>query len=221
MSNHNRLPPGQSLTIRFPTLHYGPVPNFDPTTWDFRLWGAVEKNLTLTWNEMQSLPRKKITLDLHCVTKWSKLDTLWEGISLKQLIAENLVTPKPEACFVMQHADFGYTTNLPLEVVLQDNFLLATHYDGKPLSPGHGFPLRSVIGTIPGRDDLKDVYIYKGAKWLRGLEFMTAERTGFWESNGYHNEGDVWKAQRAAPEATFLSRADEEEGQPCTTGEQE
>lgn len=220
MNKRNRLPPGQSLTIWFPTLHYGPIPDFDPSTWDFRIWGAVEEPLTLTWEEMQTLPRTQVKLDLHCVTTWSKLDTLWTGISLRQLIDEGWVTPKPDARYIMQHADFGYTTNLPLEVALQDNFLIATHYDDKPLTPGHGYPLRTVVGSILGRDKLKDVYIWKGAKWLRGLEFMTEDRTGFWESNGYHNEGDVWKEQRAAPEATFfLSRTEEEECQSSTACE--
>ena len=219
MSNHNRLPPGQSLTIRFPILHNGPVPVFDPSTWKFRIWGAVEKPLDLTWDEVQSLPRTQVKLDLHCVTTWTKLDTLWEGISLKQLVDEGWVTPKPEARYVMQHADYGYTTNLALDVVMQDNFLMATHYDGKPLTPEHGYPLRAVSGTIPGRDDLKDVYIWKGAKWLRSLEFMTEDRSGFWESNGYHNEGDVWKEQRTAPESTILSRTNEEECQSSTTSE--
>jgi len=98
----------------------------------------------------------------------------------------------------MQHAEYGYTTNLPLDVALQDNFLLATHYDGHPLTPEHGHPLRGVIGSIPGREGLKDVYLWKGAKWLRGLEFMAVDRSGFWEAHGYHNEGDVWKEQRTA-----------------------
>jgi len=221
MNDQNRLPPGQSLTVRFPALHYGPVPEFDPATWDFRIWGAVEKPLTLTWDEVQALPRTQVRLDLHCVTTWSKLDMLWEGISLRTMVERGLVTPKPEARFVMQHADYGYTTNLPLAVMLQDNFLMATHYDSKSLTPEHGYPLRSVTGTIPGRDDLKDVYIWKGAKWLRGLEFLTSDRKGFWEANGYHNEGDVWQEQRAVPESAFLPRADEEERQPCTTGKQE
>jgi DMSO/TMAO reductase YedYZ molybdopterin-dependent catalytic subunit len=198
MIRENRVPPGQSLTSGFPILHYGPIPAFNPSTWDFRIWGEVEEPVVWTWDQVLELPRMKVRLDLHCVTTWSKLDTAWEGISLRQMVEEGLVKPSTETQYVMQHADYGYTTNLPLEVALQDNFLIATHYDGKPLTPEHGFPLRAVVGAIPGREDLKDVYLWKGAKWLRGLEFMTADRLGFWEANGYHNEADVWKEQRTS-----------------------
>ena len=194
--DNNRLPPGQSLTSGFPTLHTGPIPVFDPATWDFRVWGEVEEPVVWTWDQLQNLPRVSIHLDLHCVTTWSKFDTAWEGISLRMLVAEGWIKPKPTARFVMQHAEYGYTTNIPLEVALQENFILATHYDGQPLTASRGFPLRGVVGSIPGREDLKDVYLWKGAKWLRGLEFMRADRLGFWEAKGYHNEGDVWKEQR-------------------------
>ena len=193
--NH-RVPPGQHLTERFPVLHYGNPPVFNPSTWDFRIWGEVEQPVTWTWDELMALPRVRLTLDLHCVTTWSKLDMLWEGISLRQLVEEGFIKPKPSARYVMQHADGGYTTNLPLEVMLQDNFLLATHVDGQPLTPEHGYPLRGVVGAIPERDDLKDVYLWKGAKWLRGLEFLSADQLGFWEANGYSNEADIWKEQR-------------------------
>jgi len=196
MQADRRLPPGQSLTNKFPILHQGPIPDFNPSIWDFRILGAVEKAVTWTWDQLLDLPRVKIRLDLHCVTSWSKLDTEWEGVSLKQLVADGWITPKPDARFVMQHAAFGYTTNLPLTVALQDNFLLATHYDGQPLTPEHGYPLRGVIGSLPGVEGLKDLYLWKGAKWLRSLEFMTQDRLGFWEANGYHNQADVWKEQR-------------------------
>jgi DMSO/TMAO reductase YedYZ molybdopterin-dependent catalytic subunit len=198
MTTDQRLPPGQTLTNQFPILHRGPIPRFDPTTWDFRIWGAVEKPITWTWDEIMALPSTKIRLDIHCVTSWSLVDTEWEGISLKHLIDEGLIVPKENAKFVMQHAENGYTTNLPIDVALQPNFLLATHYNGKPLSPEHGYPLRPVIGSMAGNEPMKVVYFWKGAKWLRGLEFMTQDRLGFWESNGYHNEGDVWKEQRAS-----------------------
>lgn len=193
-----RLPPGQALTNRFPVLHYGPVPAFDPKTWDFRVWGEVEQPLRLTWEEFSRLPRSQVTLDLHCVTRWSQFDMVWEGVSVRTLIELGLVKLKPTARYVMQHAENGYTANLPLEVVLQENFLLATHYDGRPLEPEHGYPLRGVIGAIPGRSDLKTPYLWKGAKWLRGLEFMAADRLGFWEQAGYHNEADIWKEERYA-----------------------
>ncbi len=191
-----RLPPGQALTQKFPVLHYGPVPTFNPATWDFRVWGEVEQPLRLTWEEFNQLPRTQVKMDLHCVTKWSKFDTVWEGVSVRTLIDLGLVRLKPTARFVMQHAEYGFTANLPLEVVLQDNFLLATHYDGKPLDPEHGYPLRGVIGFIPDRPDLKTPYLWKGAKWLRGLEFMAQDRPGFWEMAGYHNDADVWKEER-------------------------
>ncbi|MCX8024440.1 MAG: sulfite oxidase-like oxidoreductase [Thermanaerothrix sp.] len=193
-----RLPPGQALTNRFPVLHYGPVPRVDLSTWDFRIWGEVEQPLRFTWEEFSRLPRTRITLDIHCVTRWSKLDTVWEGVSLRTLIDLGLLKLKPTARFVIQHAEYGFTANLPLEVVLAENFLLATHYNGEPLTPEHGFPLRGVVGAIPGRDDLKVPYFWQGAKWLRGLEFTAEDRPGFWEQAGYHNEADVWKEQRYA-----------------------
>jgi DMSO/TMAO reductase YedYZ molybdopterin-dependent catalytic subunit len=191
-----RLPPGQSLTKKFPVLHYGPVPDFNAATWDFRVWGEVEKEITLTWDEFQKLPRARLTMDIHCVTRWSKFDTVWEGVSVKDLVDHGVIKPKPSAQYVIQHAEYGYTANLPLDIVMQETFLLATHYDGQPLDPDHGYPLRGVIGAIPGRDDLKTPYFWKGAKWLRGLEFRADDQLGFWERAGYHNEGDVWREER-------------------------
>jgi DMSO/TMAO reductase YedYZ molybdopterin-dependent catalytic subunit len=198
LHKENRLPPGQALTLKFPVLHYGSVPTFDPTTWDFHVWGEVEKEIRWTWYEFNQLPRTKLTIDLHCVTRWSKADTEWEGVSVRMLLEHGLIKIKPLARFVMQHAEYGFTVNLPLEVVLQDNFLLATHYNGKPIEPDHGYPLRGVVGAIPGREDLQTPYLWKGAKWLRGLEFMSRDRLGFWEQAGYNNSADVWKEQRFA-----------------------
>lgn len=193
-----RLPPGQSLTQRFPVLHYGPVPPFNPATWDFRVWGEVEQPVVWSWDEFNQLPRTQVTMDVHCVTRWSKFDTRWEGISLRTLVEKGFIKPKPTARFIIQHAEYGFTTNLPLEVMLQDNFLLATHFDGKPLTPDHGYPVRGVVGNIVGREDLKVPYFWKGAKWLRGLEFTIEDRPGFWEQAGYHNDADVWKEERFA-----------------------
>jgi DMSO/TMAO reductase YedYZ molybdopterin-dependent catalytic subunit len=198
MPEKDRLPPGQHLTHTLPVLHYGTIPPFNPSTWDFRVWGAVAAPVTWTWDEIINLPRTHLKLDLHCVTGWTKLDTEWEGISLKQLVDEGKIKLKPETRYVMQHAEYGYTTNIPLQVALQDNFLLATHLDGKPLTPEHGFPLRGLIGSIPGSPPMEDLYLWKGAKWLRGLEFMARDRLGFWETNGYHHQGNVWKEQRSA-----------------------
>ncbi len=194
--DEGRLPPGQSLTVKFPVLHYGPVPRFNEADWDLKIWGQVEQPLRLSWAEFNQLPRTSLRLDIHCVTRWSKFDTLWEGVSLQTLINLGLVKLLPEARYVVQHAEFGFTVNLPVEIVLQENFLLATHYDGQPLTPDHGYPLRGIIGAMEGRHDLKVSYFWKGAKWLRGLEFLADDKPGFWEQAGYHNEADVWKEQR-------------------------
>ncbi len=191
-----RMPPGQSLTRRFPVLHYGPVPPFDPATWTFRVWGEVEEEVSWTWDEFNRIPRTSITMDIHCVTRWSKFDTLWEGVSVGTLVDEGLVKPKPAARFVMQHAEYGFTVNLPLEVALAENFLLATHFDGQPLTPDHGYPLRGTVGHLPKDEGVFTPYFWKGAKWLRSLEFMAADQGGFWEQAGYHNEADVWTEQR-------------------------
>jgi DMSO/TMAO reductase YedYZ molybdopterin-dependent catalytic subunit len=191
-----RMPPGQAITRKFPVLHYGPVPRFDPSSWDFKVWGEVEEPVQFRWEEFQQLPRTKVTMDIHCVTAWSKFDTQWEGVSVSTLVDNGIIRLKPAAQFVLQHAEYGFTANLPLEVVLQDNFLLATHFNGEPISPDHGYPLRGVVGAIPDRPGLKTPYLWKGAKWLRGLEFLSEDKQGFWERAGYHNEADIWKEQR-------------------------
>lgn len=196
LEKEGRLPPGQSLTQKFPVLHYGPVPAFNPSSWDFRVWGEVEQPVVWTWDEFNQLPRTTLVMDIHCVTRWSKFDTQWEGVSVRTLIEQGFIRPKPTARFVIQHAEYGFTTNLPMEVVLQDNFLLATHFNGEPITPDHGYPVRGVIGNIVGREDLKVPYFWKGAKWLRGLEFSFTDKPGFWEQAGYHNEADVWKEER-------------------------
>jgi DMSO/TMAO reductase YedYZ molybdopterin-dependent catalytic subunit len=193
-----RLPPGQAYTQRFPVLHYGPVPPFNAATWSFKIWGEVEAPLELTWSDFNQLPRSKVTMDIHCVTRWSKFDTMWEGVSLRTLLEKGLVKLKPQARHILQHAEYGFTANLPLSVALQENFLMATHYNGDQITPDHGYPLRGVVGAIPGRDDLATPYFWKGAKWLRGLEFLSQDKPGFWEQAGYHNEADVWKEERFA-----------------------
>jgi DMSO/TMAO reductase YedYZ molybdopterin-dependent catalytic subunit len=187
--SEDRLPPGQALTLKFPVLHYGPVPPFNPATWDFRVWGEVEEEKRWTWEEFNKLPRTKVTMDLHCVTRWSMFDSVWEGVSVRTLVDGGLIQLKPSAAFVMQHAEYGFTVNI---------FLLATHFNGEPITPDHGYPLRGVVGAIPGREDLKTPYLWKGAKWLRGLEFMSRDRLGFWEKAGYSNSADVWKEERFA-----------------------
>lgn len=190
-----RLPPGQSLTNRFPVLHYGPVPKFNPATWDLRIFGEVEEEKRWTWAEFNQLPRSKVKMDIHCVTRWSKFDTEWEGVALKTLVDSGMIKLKPTAMFVLQHCEYGFTVNVPLDVALAPNFLLATHFDGQPIDADHGYPLRGVIGAIVGEEH-KTPYFWKGGKWLRALEFMAKDKLGFWEQAGYHNEADVWKEQR-------------------------
>jgi DMSO/TMAO reductase YedYZ molybdopterin-dependent catalytic subunit len=194
--SEGRLPPGQALTLKFPVLHYGPVPPFDAATWSMRFYGEVEEPLKLSWQQFNQLPHRKVHMDIHCVTKWSKFDTDWEGVSVTDLISHGLLKLKPSAKYVIQHAEYGFTANLPLEVVLQESFLLATHFNGKPLDADHGYPLRGVIGYIPGKEDMDTPYFWKGAKWLRGLEFTSEDRLGFWEQAGYHNTADVWREER-------------------------
>lgn len=196
LRNSRRLPPGQSLTQRFPVLHYGSVPQVNLAQWDFQVFGEVEETKSWNWTEFNRLPRTKVTLDLHCVTRWSKFDTVWEGVSVKMLVEQGFIKPKPSAQFVIQHCEQGYTTNTPIDLLLSDNMLMATHYDGKPLDGDHGWPLRMVIGALPGQLANKTAYLWKGGKWLRGLEFATQDRLGFWERLGYNNEADPWREQR-------------------------
>jgi len=196
MRQEGRLPPGQSLTDKFPVLHYGPIPSFDKSSWDFRIWGEVEEPLKFTWAEFSKLPRKAMTYDLHCVTRWSKFDTQWEGVSLQSLIDVGMLKIKPSARYVIQRAEYDFSSNLPLQIALSERFILATHFNGVSLTPEHGFPLRGVVGAIPGQKSDQDVYFWKGAKWLRGLEFTADDQKGFWEMAGYHNDANIWKEER-------------------------
>ena len=194
--DEGRLPPGQSLTQKFPVLHYGPVPRFQAASWDLRARGEVLEEKSWTWDEFNALPRSSVKMDIHCVTRWSKADTLWEGVSLKTMIDEGFIKLGKDANYLVQHAEYGFTVNLPVSVALGDNFLLATHFNGEAISAEHGYPLRGVIGHIPDRDDLESPYLWKGAKWLRGLEFLKEDQLGFWEQAGYHNQANIWKEQR-------------------------
>jgi DMSO/TMAO reductase YedYZ molybdopterin-dependent catalytic subunit len=185
-SEDDRVPPGQFVTQKFPVLHYGSVPiyaNLDK--WDFRVFGLVEKPLRLNWDDLLKLPQTTQTVDIHCVTRWSKLGTTWTGIPWREFI--KTVVVKPEATHIMAHCEYGFTANLALDVMDDDDTMLAFLYDGKPLEPDHGYPLRLLV---PKR------YLWKSAKWLRGIEFMAGDRPGFWERNGYHMEGDFWQEQR-------------------------
>lgn len=193
-----RLPPGQSLTQKFPVLHYGPVPKFDASTWNLQVWGEVEQHGSWTWEQFSKLPRSKITMDIHCVTRWSKFDTVWEGVTIKTMIDEGFIKLTEDANYLIQHAEHGFTVNVSMEVALAENFLLATHFNGEPITPEHGYPLRAVVGAIPGEEGMHEPYFWKGAKWLRGLEFAEKDKLGFWEQAGYHNEAGVWEEQRFA-----------------------
>jgi DMSO/TMAO reductase YedYZ molybdopterin-dependent catalytic subunit len=181
----DRVPPGQFPTPRWPVLHHGPIPPFDPATWDFRVFGLVERPLRLTWDEFRALPRTTATADLHCVSRWSKLDNAWEGVPARELVAR--ARPAPEARFVLLHADGGYTANLPLAAL--DDLLLALAHDGQELTPEHGYPVRAVV---PGR------YAWKSAKWLRAIELLADDRPGFWEQYGYSTNADPWREERFA-----------------------
>jgi len=198
MTDTERIPPGQSLARKFPVLHYGPVPKTDLAGWDFGLRGEVKMQRSLSWEEFSALPRTRLVMDIHCVTRWSILDTEWEGVSIQNLIDEGILDILPDCTHVIQHAEYGFTANLPLSIVRAENFLLATHYNGHPLSPEHGFPLRGIVGAIPGKPELETPYFWKGAKWLRGLEFTREDHPGFWEQAGYHNDANVWREERHA-----------------------
>jgi len=196
MENNNRLPPGQSLARKFPVLHYGPIPKTDLAAWDLRLWGEVLAPKTLTWEQLSTLPRTRLVMDIHCVTHWSLMDTAWEGVSLETLCDTGILEILSSCTHVIQHAEYGFTANLPLSVARAENFLLATHFNGQLLSPEHGFPLRGIVGALPGQPELETPYFWKGAKWLRGLQFTSEDHPGFWEQAGYHNNANVWREER-------------------------
>lgn len=183
----SRLPPGQYSTDRFPVLHVGDTPRYqDLAAYTLSVTGLVERPVTLTLAEVIARPAVEITTDIHCVTKWSKFDTVWRGCSIAELLRECGI--RPEATHLMFHCEHGYTTNLPLADVLEPRVaLLAYEFDGQPLEPDHGFPLRSLVPHL---------YLWKSAKWIRGIELMAGDRPGFWERNGYHMYGDPFLEQR-------------------------
>ncbi len=185
MSQKGNVPPGQFVTDKFPVLTYGATPRFDPAKWSFRLFGLVETPVELTHEQFMKLPQYKQVADFHCVTQWSRLENVWEGVHIRDVM--RLVKVKPEAKFVMVHCDGGYTTNLPLPVLLDDDVMFAHKHDGQNLTPEHGWPLRLIV---PKR------YAWKSAKWVRGLEFLPEDRPGFWEMHGYHNDADPWSEER-------------------------
>ena len=185
MRKEDRLPPGQSLTLKWPVLHTGSVPQFDAARWDFRVAGLVENPIRLSYSEFIALPPAEVTADFHCVTRWSRLDNRWKGVAVRTLL--DRAKPLAQARFVLVHGDHDYTANVPLADLLEGDVLLATHHDGHPLTPEHGFPLRLVVPKL---------YAWKSVKWLRGLQLLGSDQPGFWEQNGYHLYGDPWKEQR-------------------------
>jgi DMSO/TMAO reductase YedYZ molybdopterin-dependent catalytic subunit len=182
---NNRVPPGQRVTQKWPTLHYGSTPRIDETRWNLRIFGLVEAERTISFQEFLTLPRIKVFSDIHCVTTWSKLDNLWEGVGTA--VIKTLVEIKPEVKYIIVHAAGGFTTNLTIEDFFQPDNLLAVKHNGEILSAEHGGPVRLVIPRL---------YFWKSAKWVSGLEFTDKDRPGFWEAAGYHNHGDPWKEER-------------------------
>lgn len=181
----DRLPPGQYLTKKWPILSYESTPKFDANKYRFKVWGLVEEPFELTWDELQALPRVQLTADFHCVTTWSRYDNAWEGISIREILQR--ARPKPEAKFVMEHSYTGYTTNIPLANLDDDDVLIAFKHDGQEIEPDHGGPVRLIVPKL---------YAYKSTKWLSGLEFLAQDRPGFWEVRGYSNSANPWNEER-------------------------
>ena len=183
--NEDRIPPGQHLVKGWPVLHYGPIPRFDPEQWRLKIWGEVENPVSLNYEELKALPTTTVHADFHCVTRFSVLDNDWEGVAFRTIL--ELAKPKPTARHVLTHSEYSYTANLPIEVLDDDDVLLAWGRNGEPLTAEHGFPLRLIV---PKR------YAWKSTKWLRGLEFLERDARGFWEERGYHNQADPWREER-------------------------
>ncbi|MGI9149416.1 MAG: sulfite oxidase-like oxidoreductase [Chloroflexota bacterium] len=181
----DRLPPGQHLTEKWPVLHYGSIPEIDLGTWAFSIGGLVDEPARLSLDELNKLPRRTLKSDVHCVTRWSLLESTWEGVPVSEIM--KLVTLKREASHVMVIAAGGYTANLSLDDFIRDENMLVDTRNGEPISPEHGWPLRLFVPHL---------YFWKSAKWLRGLEFMHGDRPGFWEQFGYHMRGDPWAEER-------------------------
>jgi DMSO/TMAO reductase YedYZ molybdopterin-dependent catalytic subunit len=180
-----RVPPGQRVTRGWPVLHEGPIPRFDEASWNLRVWGTSARDVELGYAQLKALPNIEMASDFHCVTGWSKLDNVWRGVQTKVIIA--MAEPGPSAAHVTVHADHGYTANLPLEVLLEDDSLVTWMHNGSPLAPKHGFPLRLVVPKL---------YAWKSVKWVRGFELVTEDQRGFWELRGYHNRADPWLEER-------------------------
>ncbi len=181
----DRLPPGQIETRKWPVLHYGSVPKVDLSRWRFTVSGLVEQPLSLTWDDLARLPHQETLCDIHCVTRWSRYDNVFEGVPVSAILA--MAKPRPEAAYALVHAEEGYTTNLPLEDLARPENLLALRHNGEPLTPEHGGPIRLLVPHL---------YLWKSAKWLKGFELIAEDAPGFWEENGYHMRGDPWTEER-------------------------
>jgi DMSO/TMAO reductase YedYZ molybdopterin-dependent catalytic subunit len=179
----SRVPPGQYVTADYPVLSAGPTPHTPPADWTFTIRDETSQPVSWTWDELRALPSESVTADIHCVTKWTKLDTTWTGVSVETLLAD----VETSADFAMAFCDGGYTTNLPLEDLLDGRAWVVYEYDGAPLDPEHGGPARLLVPHL---------YFWKSAKWIRGLELRSHDEPGFWEMYGYHNYGDPWREQR-------------------------
>jgi DMSO/TMAO reductase YedYZ molybdopterin-dependent catalytic subunit len=180
-----RLPPGQYFTEKWPVLHAGDVPDVDLETWTLEVTGEVEEPLSLTYAQLQELPATEVTTDIHCVTRWSRFDAHFKGVHWSELA--KLSRPKPSARFAIAHAEQGFTANVPLAAIEDETALVVYEADGEPLTPDHGWPVRLFVPST---------YFWKSAKWLRGIELSAADKPGFWERYGYHNEADYWQEQR-------------------------
>ncbi len=185
-----RVPPGQTVTRKWPVLHYGDVPVVDLLRWKLEIEGLVEQPFALSHAELTALPRRTTLCDIHCVTRWSKLDNRFEGVPVELLLRRAM--PRPEATHVLVRAAQGFTTNLPLSDLDRPENLLAWRHDDADLTPEHGWPLRLVVPHL---------YFWKSAKWVRGFELLSADEAGFWERNGYHMRGDPWREERYASDA--------------------
>jgi len=180
-----RIPPGQYYTDKWPVLHAGSIPKVDLATWDLSVFGLVKNPVRLSFDELKELGERDQISDIHCVTRWTRLDMPWKGVPLRTIL--DLVEPLDSARYVIAHAEQGYTANLPIEALQDPDVMIGIEADGAPLTPEHGYPARLVV---PKR------YFWKSAKWLRGLEFSDIDKPGFWEGYGYHNEGDPWQEER-------------------------
>jgi DMSO/TMAO reductase YedYZ molybdopterin-dependent catalytic subunit len=186
-SPEDRTPPGQTLTSKWPVLHYGKVPRVDPyaPAWTLRVFGLCDEPYELTYQELRAMPAVDVVCDIHCVTHWTRLDNTFTGVPTRLLI--DRARPKPDARFVMCHSEAGFTTNVPLEAFVAEDCILAYQWEGKDLEPDHGWPVRGLVPRL---------YLWKSAKWIRGIELRATDAPGFWEQNGYHMHGDPWAEER-------------------------